>query len=144
MDWFDNPGKGRNASTLLQDFQLRFAQLSALNWTVLDRSKVLLFVKSFDLLDRNNIGLLLETNEGLTVDWAVIKGVAAGSTNVETRKRRGPPQSVRRLRQGRASPDLNKRNEEARVRPGPDQHGRGTVRGRGSRGAKMVRDLQIS
>ena len=42
---------------------------------MLDTSKVLLFVKSFDLLDRDNVGLLLGTNDGLTVDWAMVKGV---------------------------------------------------------------------
>ena len=34
-----------------------------------------MFVKSFDLLDRDNVGLLLETNDGLTVDWVVVKRV---------------------------------------------------------------------
>ena len=34
---------------------------------MLDTNKVLLFVKSFDLLDRENVGLVLETGEGLTV-----------------------------------------------------------------------------
>ena len=42
---------------------------------MLDTSKVLLFVQSFDLLDRDNVGLLLETNDGLTVNRAVVKGV---------------------------------------------------------------------
>ena len=36
-----------------------------------------MFVKSFDLLDHNNVGLLLETNEGLMVDWVVVKGVCS-------------------------------------------------------------------
>ena len=67
MDWVDSPGKGRNASALLQEFELRFARLSTLDLTVLDMSKVFLFVKSFDLLDHDNVGLLLETNEGLMV-----------------------------------------------------------------------------
>ena len=35
----------------------------------------MLFVKLFDLLDRNNVDLILETNEALTVDSAVVKGV---------------------------------------------------------------------
>ena len=75
MDWVDSLGKRRNTSTLLQEFESRFVRLSTLDRTVLDTSKVLLFVKSFDLLDRDNVGLLLETNDGLTVDRAVVKGV---------------------------------------------------------------------
>ena len=71
----DNPEKGRNTSALLQEFESRFAQLSTLDRTVLDTSKVLLFAKSFDLLDHDNVGLLLETNDRLTVDWAMVKGV---------------------------------------------------------------------
>ena len=35
---------------------------------MLDTSKVM-------LLDRDNVALLLEKNDGLTVDWAVVKGV---------------------------------------------------------------------
>ena len=46
-----------------------------LNWTVLDTSKVLLFVKSVNLLDHKKVGLLLETDEGLTTDKAVVKRV---------------------------------------------------------------------
>ena len=73
----DNPEKGRNTSALLQEFESRFARLSTLDRTVLDTSKVLLFAKSFDLLDHDNVGLLLETNEGLIVDWVAIKGVCS-------------------------------------------------------------------
>ena len=68
MDWINSPGKGQNASALLQEFESRFVWLSTLDRTVLDTSKVLLFVRSFDLLDRDNVGLLLEKNDGLTVD----------------------------------------------------------------------------
>ena len=75
MDWVDSPGKGRNLSTLLQEFESLFTRLSTLDRTVLDTSKVLLFVKSFDFLIRDNVGLLLETNEGLTVDLAMVKEV---------------------------------------------------------------------
>ena len=75
MDWVDNPSKGRKTSTLLQEFESQFARVSTLDQTMLDTSKVLLFVKSFDLLDRDNVDLLLETNDDLTVDWAVVKGV---------------------------------------------------------------------
>jgi hypothetical protein len=42
---------------------------------VLDTSRVLLFVKSVDARDREKIDLLLETDVGLTADWAMVKRV---------------------------------------------------------------------
>jgi hypothetical protein len=42
---------------------------------VLDTSRVLLFVKSVDVRDRETIGSLLETDNGLTADWAMVKRV---------------------------------------------------------------------
>jgi hypothetical protein len=71
MEWVETPGKKRSASALLRDFEERFARLSTLDRTVLDTSRVLLFVKSVDGKDREKIGLLLETDDGLTADWAV-------------------------------------------------------------------------
>ena len=44
---------------------------------MLDTSRVLLFVKSVHALDREKVGLLLETDEGLTADWAVVERVCA-------------------------------------------------------------------
>jgi hypothetical protein len=70
MEWVETPGKGRSALALLRDFEERFARLS-----MLDTSRVLLFVKSVDVRDREKIGLLLETDDGLTADWAVVKRV---------------------------------------------------------------------
>ena len=40
---------------------------------MLDTSKVLLFIKSVDLLNQEKVGLLLEMDEGLMADWAVVK-----------------------------------------------------------------------
>ena len=40
-----------------------------------DTSKVLLFIKSVDPLDRANVGLLLDMNDGLMTNWTVVKGV---------------------------------------------------------------------
>jgi hypothetical protein len=77
MEWVESPGKERNASALLQVFEERFARLSTLDRTVLDTSRVLLFVKSVDARDREKIGLLLETDDGLTADWAVVKSVCS-------------------------------------------------------------------
>ena len=73
MEWVQTPKKGRNASALLRDFEERFARLSALEKTILDTNRVLLFIKAVDVRDRERVGLLLETDEGLTTDWAVVK-----------------------------------------------------------------------
>ena len=75
MEWVESPGKGRNASVLLREFEERFARLSVLDRTILDTSRVLLFVKSVDERDREQVGSLLETEDGLTTDWAAIKRV---------------------------------------------------------------------
>ena len=45
MDWVELPGKGRNTTTLLQEFEKHFAQLSSLDRTVLEIIKVLLFLR---------------------------------------------------------------------------------------------------
>ena len=53
---------------LLLEFEERFTHLSSLDRTVLDMSPILLFVKSVDLRDREQVGLLLETDDELTAD----------------------------------------------------------------------------
>ena len=68
MDWVNSPDKGQNASALLQEFKSWFARLCRLDRTVLETSKVLFFVKSFDSHVRESVGLLLETNRSLTID----------------------------------------------------------------------------
>ena len=65
MEWVETPEKGRNALVLLRQFEERFAHLSALDRTVLDTSRVLLFVKFVDVQDREQVGILLDTDEGL-------------------------------------------------------------------------------
>ena len=67
--------KGKNALVLLQEFEERFTCLLALDRTVLDTSRVLLFVKPVDVRDREQVGLLLEIDNGLTTDWVVVKRV---------------------------------------------------------------------
>ena len=52
MEWVETPGKGRNASALLEEFEERFARLSALDRTILDTSCILLFVKVVDVRDQ--------------------------------------------------------------------------------------------
>ena len=52
MEWVETPEKARNASVLLWELEERFARLSALDRTVLDTSRVLLFIKAVDVRDR--------------------------------------------------------------------------------------------
>ena len=89
MDWVDSPDKGQISSTLVHEFKSRFMRLSMLDRTVLETSKVLLFVTSFDLSDCESVGLLLETNNGLTVDWAMVKGVRGRIDKHRYKKGRG-------------------------------------------------------
>ena len=77
MNWVNRPGKERDTSTLLQEFERRFARLSTLDPTMLDTSWVLLFVRSVNALDGGSVGPLLETDDGLTTDWAVLKRVCS-------------------------------------------------------------------
>ena len=109
MEWVESPGKGRNASVLLREFEEHFARLSVLDRTILDTSRVLLFVKSVDESDWDQVGALLETDDGLTTDLAAVKRAcgrfdkrrewadngATGSGSVATRKLE-PAQPVRR------------------------------------------------
>ena len=44
---------------------------------MLETSKVLFFVTSFDSRARESVGLLLETNRGLTTDWATVKEICS-------------------------------------------------------------------
>ena len=53
---------------LLKELERRFARLSALDQTVLDTSRVLLFVKSVNALDRGSVRPLLETNDELKAE----------------------------------------------------------------------------
>ena len=62
------PRKGEERVRLLWEFEELFARLSALDRTVLDTSRVLLFVKVVDVRDREQVGLLLETDDGPTED----------------------------------------------------------------------------
>ena len=71
---------------LLRKFEECLPRLSALDRTILDTSRVLVFVKIVDVWDREQVGLLLETDDGLTANWAVVKRVYA---RFEKRRERG-------------------------------------------------------
>ena len=73
MDWVESSNKELSASATLHEFEQRFDRLPALDKTILDSNKVLLFIKSVDEKDRRDLGLLLENDEGLISDWAAVK-----------------------------------------------------------------------
>ena len=55
MEWLKLLGKGRNKIVLLQEFERRLARFSALDRTVFDTSKVMLFIKAVDMRDREKL-----------------------------------------------------------------------------------------
>ena len=61
--------------SLHQEFKNCFTRLSTLDRTVLDTSKILLFIKVVDARDREKVDLLLETDNELTTDWVAVKRV---------------------------------------------------------------------
>ena len=93
MEWIETPDKGRNTSVLLREFEERFARLSTLDRTILDTSCVLLFVKSVDARDREQVGLLLETEDGLTADWAAVKRVCGRFDKRREWVKKGPTEA---------------------------------------------------
>ena len=114
---------------------------------MLDTSKVLLFVRSFDLLNRGNVGLPLETNDGLTVDWAVVKGVC-GRIDKRRDWKEKASSPARLAVKTRAKPTPT-RVEETRRRLELGQPPANVVAGpSGGAGleelTRMVRDLQIA
>ena len=44
---------------------------------MLDTSKVLLFLKAVDVRDQEKVGLLVEDDVGLMMDWAAVKRVCS-------------------------------------------------------------------
>ena len=89
MEWVETHGKGRNTSVLLREFERGFVRLSVPDRTVLNTSKVLLFIKSVDPLDQEKVGLLLETDEGRTTDWATVKRVCRHPVAISTNDKNG-------------------------------------------------------
>jgi hypothetical protein len=134
MEWVEMPGKERSASVLFRELQERFARLSTLDRMVLDTSHVLLFVKSVDARDREKIfGLLLETDNGLTADWAVVKRVCGC---FDKRRDWAETDSVgagaATTKKVKATPTARK--EETRHWPDGDRLGQRPIRGFGAGG----------
>ena len=73
MDWVESTNKELSKSATLHEFEQRFDRQLALDGTILDSSKVLLFIEAVDVKDRRDFGLLLENDEGLISDWATMK-----------------------------------------------------------------------
>ena len=57
------------SSAIFQAFNLRFDFLSSLEKTILDSTKVILFLKATNMKDRREFGLFLENKDGITIDW---------------------------------------------------------------------------
>ena len=55
MDCMDSPNKMFSASATFQKFEQRFGQLSTLDQTILDSTKVLLFLQEIDTKDRSEL-----------------------------------------------------------------------------------------
>ena len=60
-----------------REFEECFSWLSTLDKTMLDMSRVLLFVKAVDVWDQDQVGLLLKTDDEFTSDWAMVKRVCS-------------------------------------------------------------------
>ena len=147
MNWVNNPDKGQNASALLQEFESRFARLSRLDRTMLETSKVLFFVTSLHSLVQESVGLLLETNRGLTTDWATVKEVCSRIDKRRDWKEKGFS-SVGPAVEIKAEPTLTRVEETRRwLELGPPSANivAGPAGGAGQEElTRMVRDLQIA
>jgi hypothetical protein len=144
----ETPKKWRSASALLGEFEERFTHLSALDRSVLDTSHVLLFVKTVDVRDREKIGLLLETNDGLTADWAMVKKVCG---RFDKRRDWADADSVgaRAVPAKKVEENPLARKEETRRWPDGGSSSTGVAKGPSGGSAldeltQMVRDLQIA
>ena len=114
---------------------------------MLETSKLLFFVTSFDPRVRESVGLLLETNRGLTTDWATVKEVCARINKQRDWKEKGSS-SVRPAVEIRAEPTPT-RVEVARrwpeLGPPPANIIAGHAGGAGlEEVTRLVRDLQIA
>ena len=109
-------------------------QLSTLDRTVLNTSKVQLFVKSVDVLDGEKVGILLETDEGLTTDWATVKRVY--SRFDKRREWNDVGSSMTGPCTGGTDSGVDGRDTKvARVGHSSNRSGQGSIRGRNSGGA---------
>ena len=145
MDWVNSPVKGQHASALLQEFDSRFARLSKLDQTVLETSKVLVVVTSFDSRVRESVGLLLETNPGLTTYWATVKQVCRRIDKRRDWKGSSPAGPAIEIR---AEPRPTRMEETRRwleLGPPPENVVTGPTCGAALEElTRMVRDLQIA
>mgnify|MGYP000453365174 FL=1 len=114
---------------------------------MLETSKVLFFVTSFDSRVRESVGLLLETNRGLTTDWATVKEVCSRIDKRRDWKEKGSS-SVGPAVEIRAEPTPTRMEETRRwlkLGPPPTNVVAGPAGGaRLEELTRMVRDLQIA
>ena len=114
---------------------------------MLETSKVLFFVTSFDSRVRESVGILLETNRGLTIEWATVKEVCSRIDKRRDWKEKGSS-SVALTVEIRAEPTPTRVEETRRwleTGPPPENIVAGPVGGAGVEElTRMVRDLQIA
>ena len=65
MDWVDSPNKMLSANATFQELEQRIGRLSTLKQSIIDSTKVLLFIKVADMKDQMELGLLSENVDGL-------------------------------------------------------------------------------
>ena len=68
MNLVESTNKELSVSATLHEFEQRFDHLPALDQTILDSRKVLLFIKAVDVKARRDLKLLLEDDDGLISD----------------------------------------------------------------------------
>ena len=73
MDWVDSSNKMLSANATFQELEERFGRLSTVNQTIIDSTKVLLFIKVADMKDQMELGLLLENVDGPITNWIAVK-----------------------------------------------------------------------
>ena len=114
---------------------------------MLETSKVLFFVTSFDSSVRESVGLLLETNRGLTTDWATVKEVCSRIDKRRDWKEKGSSSAgpVIGIRAELAPTRVEVARRWLELGPPPANIVAGPAGGAGlEEPTRMVRDLQIA
>ena len=89
MDWVNSPDKGQNASTLLQEFELRFAQHSRFDQTVSKRARSYFSLHHSIRASEKAWVFFLKQTTVSRLTGRPSKKYAVGLTNTETGKEKG-------------------------------------------------------
>ena len=113
--WVASAKTHRGAAKAFQEFGRRFARPPEREERLVGADKVLLFVRSFDLAEREAIGIKLEEDDGangLTEDWSKVGRVCQRMDDERAGKAR------RKTRDGAPSPQEEGERERAAARLG--------------------------